>query len=147
MVLGCQIPNDPFTNMKDQKLSLKKYKGEIVVINFWSIYCPPCVNEIPSFHALQKKYGKKLQVLAFTLDQKADLVEFFKKHEFNAEIMPDARSFVGKYAMGSGYPFTLLLDTAGKIIHYIRGGKTEPDNQLNLFNELSPIIEKSFKSR
>ncbi len=147
MVLGCQIPNDPFTNIKDQTLSLKKYKGKVVVINFWSIYCPPCINEIPSFHALQEKYGKKLRVLAFTLDQKTDLLEFFKKHAFNAEIMPDARSFVGKYALGSGYPFTLLVDPAGKIIHYISGGKTAPENQMDVFNELVPLIDKALKKR
>jgi len=144
MLIGCTFPNDTFITINNKHLALDSFAGKMLIITFWSKYCPPCVNEIPSFHELQKKY-KNLVVLAFTLDSKPEAAEFLKKTSFKAEIMPDARDFVEKYSLGSGYPFTLLTDGARKILFAKSGGKTGPENQMDLYNELQPYIEESLK--
>jgi thiol-disulfide isomerase/thioredoxin len=146
MLIGCTFPNDTFTTVNNKHLALDSFAGKILVINFWSVHCPPCVNEIVSFHELQKKY-KNLVVLAFTLDSKKEVTEFLKKNSFNARIVAEANSFVEKYSLGSGYPFTLLTDGARKIVYVKSGGKTGPENQMDLFNELSPYIDQILKNK
>lgn len=145
MLLHCTFPNDTFTTAKGSHLSIDKYKGKIRIINFWSIHCPPCINEIPSFHSLQKKYKKDLVVLAFTLDSQKEIIHYLQKKTFNAEITADARDFVEKYSLGSGYPFTIVVDKAGKIIYVKSGGNAEPEHQSDLYYELAPVIDASLK--
>ncbi len=144
MLVGCQFPNDTFTTFKGKQLSIDKLKGKFLVLNFWSVHCPPCVNEIPSFHGLKKKY-RNLTVLAFTLDSRKDIAGFLKKKKFEVEIIPEAESFVKNYSLGSGLPFTLLIDRQGKILHIINSGDTDPAGQMNLYNELCAIIDRSLK--
>lgn len=147
MIVNCLFPNDTFTTVKNKHTSLKDFKGKILVINFWSIHCAPCINEIPSFHALTKKYNKDLAVLAFTLDSKEEISNYLQKHEFNVEVIADAKLFVQKYSLGSGLPFSILVDKTGKIIYVKSGGETDPEKRLDLYNELSPVIDKSLQKK
>lgn len=146
MIVGCSFPNDTFTTLTNKHMALDNLKGKIRVVNFWSVYCAPCINEIPSFTALQKKY-KDLVVLAFTLDKKKEVAGFLKQHSFNAQIVPEAGDFVNKYALGNGYPFTVVIDKAGKIIYVKSGGETDKERQLDLFNELQPVIDASLQKK
>jgi peroxiredoxin len=55
---------------------LSKHRGRVVVMNFWSITCPPCVEEMPSFEALSEiaqKYGD-VDVVAISADEGWDAV-------------------------------------------------------------------------
>jgi thiol-disulfide isomerase/thioredoxin len=146
IVLNCEIPDEPFITLDKKKHLMHQYRGKVLIIDFWSVHCPPCIREISSFHSLMQKYGKNLQVLAFTLDTEQELLEFLKKHAFKAEIIPDARAFVGIYALGAGYPFTLLVDKNGKIVYTKEGAKAEEPGEMDLFNEFSPLIDKALKA-
>ena len=142
MVIGCQMPNDSVTSLQGKKKKISDYKGKPLVINFWYLHCPPCINEIPSFNELLKKYPNKINVLAISQDPKKQVEEFLTKHSFKAEIVSDAQAFIDKYNLGSGYPFTLVIDQNGKIVRIISGGRETPDAQMDLFKEVSPLIGK-----
>jgi len=141
MVINCEMPNDSFINIEGKKKRIADYKGKPTVINFWYLHCPPCINEIPSFTELAKKYRSKINVLAISQDKKADIQAFLTKHIFKAEIVSDAEVFINKYNLGSGYPFTLLLDKENKIVYVKSEGGETPESQLDLYKELSPLID------
>lgn len=147
MLINCRFPNDTFTTLSGKHSSLGKYAGKILIIDFWSVYCAPCVNAIPSFHALQKKYGKNLTVLGVTLDSKDAILKFLPKHPFNVDIVADARTFFEKYSLGSGYPLTLVVDKKGRIIHFRSGVKIEEESSMEVFNEFTPVIDKALKQK
>lgn len=50
-----------------QSVSLKQYRGKIVVLNFWADWCPPCIEEFPSLIQLQKQMPN-IVVLAVAFD-------------------------------------------------------------------------------
>ena len=141
MILNCEMPNDSFINIQGNKKELINYRGKPLVINFWYLHCAPCINEIPSFNELSKKYGNKINILAISQDKKSDIQTFLTKHIFEAEIVSDSENFINKYNLGSGYPFTLLLNKEGKIIFVKSEGGETPESQLDLFKELSPLID------
>jgi len=141
MILHCEMPNDSFINMEGKKKKIADYKDKPLVINFWYLHCPPCINEIPSFNGLSKKYGTKINILAISQDKKEAIKTFLTKHFFKAEIVSDAEDFINKYNLGSGYPFTLLLNKAGEIIFVKSEGGETPESQMDLYKELSPLID------
>ena len=141
MIMNCEMPNDTFINIQGNQKKIADYKGKPLVINFWYLHCPPCINEIPSFNELTKKYGDKINVLAISQDKKIDVQAFLTKNIFKAEIVSDAEKFIDKYNLGSGYPFTLLLNKEGKIIFVKSEGGETPESQMDLYRELSPLID------
>jgi cytochrome c biogenesis protein CcmG, thiol:disulfide interchange protein DsbE len=77
------IPAPEFTiKDADHSVTLNHLRGQIVVLNFWATWCPPCVDEMPSLVALQKKFqGKGVTVLAVSVDDDAsDYHKFLKDH-------------------------------------------------------------------
>lgn len=62
-------PNFSLTDLRGRAVSLQDYKGKIVLIDFWSIHCAPCVRGIPALVALAEKYGPRgLVVLGISSD-------------------------------------------------------------------------------
>ena len=54
-----------------QSVSLKDYRGKIVVLNFWASWCPPCLEEFPSLIQLQRDMPNVV-VLAVSFDTDAN---------------------------------------------------------------------------
>src|SRR5690349_5537315 len=60
--------------------TLESLKGEIIVLDFWAIWCSPCVAAIPENNELSKTFQKQnVQFIAITDDPKDKLENFLKK--------------------------------------------------------------------
>ena len=77
------------------------------VINFWAMWCKPCVEELPEFEDIRKDYsGKKVKMILVSLDFGKNVSDrissFLKRKDINAEVVilddPDADSWIGKVA-------------------------------------------------
>jgi thiol-disulfide isomerase/thioredoxin len=59
----------PFLTADGLPVTLKSFRGQVVVMNLWGTWCAPCVAEMPTLGALQRAYaGRPLQVVAINLD-------------------------------------------------------------------------------
>lgn len=66
----------------DHTVSLSQFRGQIVVLNFWATWCPPCIEEMPSLVQLQKKLQSKgVTVVGVSVDDDAnDYHKFLKDY-------------------------------------------------------------------
>ncbi len=55
-------------SLDELKAWVADQKGKVVVVDYWSTSCGPCVNELPHFAALQKLHGDKVVCASFSLD-------------------------------------------------------------------------------
>ena len=66
-------------------------KDTLYIINFWATWCAPCVQELPEFNKLQKKYeGRPVKILLVSLDFKTDypnkLAVFLQRKNITPEV-------------------------------------------------------------
>jgi cytochrome c biogenesis protein CcmG/thiol:disulfide interchange protein DsbE len=100
-----------------QKVSLRDFQGQIVVLNFWATWCPPCVEEMPSLVAMQSRMKNRgVKVVAVSMDaDKGAYEKFIRDH--GADLLtvrdPDQKSNVlyGTYK----FPETYIIDRNGVI--------------------------------
>lgn len=130
-------PIQPFryTDIKGNTLSSQDLAGKVLVFNFWSITCPPCIKEMPQLNELvESMKGKEVVFIAPAIYSPKDLLveKFLPKHPFAYHIVeitnPDDYSIFE-------FPTHIVTDKNHKIIYKAANGSPET------VNELSKIIE------
>jgi thiol-disulfide isomerase/thioredoxin len=74
--------------LDDKQVSELAKVGDVVILNFWATWCAPCVEEIPVFVKIQKRF-KNLKVIGVSMDELDDeqkIHQFLKEHPVNYRI-------------------------------------------------------------
>src|SRR5262249_52743109 len=105
-----------------QKLSLLgDLEDNVVLINIWATWCPPCVKEMPALKELHQALERKgLVVLGVNYERRAVQQPFIEVHRLTFPCVAgnvDSLSFVGH----RWFPQTYLVDRGGRIVAYKRG--------------------------
>lgn len=119
--VGATFPDFQETDVAGQPLSLAKYKGKVVLVDFWATWCGPCVAELPNVIAAYQKYHDKgFEIVGVSLDEKKDDLEKFTKEKgMTWQQYFDGKGWQSKLGKKYGItaiPATFLLDRDGKII-------------------------------
>ncbi len=115
-------------------VSLADSKGkEIVFVNFWATWCPPCNQEFPQLSDLADEYkAKGVRVLAINIDKKRDVVDKFlaklKSKPDAMKILLDPGSTVVAAYDIEAMPSSFIIDKKGDI-RFSHLGYTEKDPQ------------------
>jgi peroxiredoxin len=99
-----------------KKLSLKDFRGKVVLLNFWASWCVPCREEMPAMEKLYQEYKQKnFVVLAVAVkDRKQDAVDFVKELKLTYPIALDPEAHVGTLYGAWGLPATYLIGPKGE---------------------------------
>ena len=99
----------------DRTVMLSQFKGQVVVLNFWATWCPPCIEEMPSLVRMQQRMQSKgVTVLAVSVDvDENNYRRFLKDHGVNLLTVrdPDQKSN-GLYGTFK-FPETYIVDRNG----------------------------------
>jgi len=117
-------PEITVTALNGGSLKLSELKGKVVLLNFWTTWCPPCREEIPSLMKLNAAMkGKPYQMVAVSMDEggKPAIEEFFRTsgYQLPAYTDPDGKA-AAAYGV-TGFPETFVIDKNGIIIKKIIG--------------------------
>jgi thiol-disulfide isomerase/thioredoxin len=97
-------------------ISLDNLRGKPSVINFWASWCGPCVDELPEFEEVWRRYRGKVNFLAVaTNDSRERVVEFVRQHHLTMPVAVDRGEAVAGKFRYYGLPTTVLLTAEGKI--------------------------------
>jgi thiol-disulfide isomerase/thioredoxin len=116
--------------------TLSTLEGTPVVLNFWSISCPYCVQQLPYLEAVAQQNEGELKVIALNIRDSASRIQtFFGDYEPAMTIAVDKnreafRDYCVAYNNTGGYiPFTLFVDSEG-IVQYVKTGAFASETQL-----------------
>ena len=115
-------PTFSLPDLDDQERSITEWDGDLIVLNFWATWCPPCLNEIPVFTELQSQYGDEgVQFVGLALDDRDDAREWYDKLEMNYPSLYGVQEGMNlTEAYGNEMrtmPYTVVIDQDGVIVH------------------------------
>jgi peroxiredoxin len=94
-----------------------------ILLDFWSIYCVSCVQEMPKLVEIHERYQDAgLMTVGVDLDSFGTkrVVKFVKGLQFNLSypiVVDKLRQVAAKYGV-SVLPTTVIIDKTGKVIYY-----------------------------
>lgn len=121
-------PSFKLQDLSGQTISLDQYRGQVVLLDFWATWCPPCRMSIPELIKLQEKYGEKLAILGISMDDPGQfsnqyLEAFKEKNRINYKILRYDPGVVQAY-FGSESPVIptmFIVDREGRLVDKIVG--------------------------
>jgi len=135
VAIGDSAPDFSVPALPSGSLDLKNYRGQIVVLNLWATWCPPCVEETPSLEQFAEKMRDRgVIVLGVSVDedQKA-LQDFIRKNHISYPVGRDPnRSLAARYGTVQ-FPETYILDRAGRVAEKVVGATDWDDPRLQDF--------------
>ena len=103
-------------------------KGKVTVINFWGVWCPGCIKELPYFNQVATDYEDIVDVIAIhTFDQMDESDEYIEEHFPDSKIIFGVDRLIKEGDLTSGeyfytslggtgtYPITIIVDPNGEI--------------------------------
>ena len=130
-------PDFTLSNMDGEPFTLSEHEGEVVVLNVWATWCPPCRKEIPDFIEIQKEMRDD-GVLFVGVSQDKEGWEvvkpFAKEYGINYPLVVDDGTISQKYGPFRGIPTTFIINKKGKV-EYVAPGMVNRE-------ALQPALEK-----
>jgi len=113
-----RAPTPDFTlpGLAGKKLSLRDFRGKIILVNFWASWCAPCREEMPAMERLYQEFKDRgFVVLAIdTKDKRKDALAFIKELKLTYPVVFDDAGEVGLLYGAWGLPTTYLIGRQGE---------------------------------
>lgn len=75
---GADIDKIQLTDLENQGIDIKQYKGKTVFVNFWATWCKPCIGEMPSIQKLQTRLKDENIIFLLASNEDVSEIEGFK---------------------------------------------------------------------
>lgn len=115
----------------DHSVVLNQFRGQVLILNFWATWCPPCQQELPSLIAMQERTrAKGVVVLGVSIDVDGDAYHrFLKQRGVNFMTVMDPEQKVSEIYGTHGWPETFIIDRKGVLRRKVIGpiDWNEPD--------------------
>jgi thiol-disulfide isomerase/thioredoxin len=143
--IGSLVPDFKLQDRKGRFHKLSDFRGNIVFLNFWATWCPPCVEELPLLDSLNRRYSAKpFTMIAVSVDTNWQTVNtFFRdvKKTPSFLVLLDSSHKVAQDLYGTyKYPESYLIDAEGRLIKKFVGAYNwvSPDK----FEEIDELFAK-----
>lgn len=115
---GRKAPSLALKTADGTLIDLAKYKGKVVVVNFWATWCGPCRAEIPDFIEVYKtEKSRGLEIIGVSLDEEGWQVvtPYVQRNKINYPIVLGDRMTARRWGGIEAIPTTFFIDKQGNI--------------------------------
>jgi len=133
---GNRAPDFTLKDLNGKNVKLSDFRGKIVMVNFWGIFCDPCKKEMPFLQAISDNWSEEdLTILAINFKEgTATVRSFITNEEYTFTVLLDSDGEVNTLYNVSYYPTTFFIDAEGIIKERKEGSfssQTEIESILN----------------
>ena len=120
-MIGKSAPDFSSTDINGNPITLKDYRGKVVLLDFWATWCGPCIAEMPNVKKIYNTHKDMgFVVIGISLDDDAsEVCDFLKECELPwRQIFDGQDGHLKKLFQIRGIPSLWLIDREGKVISY-----------------------------
>jgi thiol-disulfide isomerase/thioredoxin len=144
--VGDAAPDYLLSDIRDEKVSMSEFKGRVVLLEFWTTWCPTCRDSVPYLNALNKDYSDRgLVLMSVNLDDgvesnqavRQDVRQFADKHKLGYRVLFDD-IITGRLYDVNSLPTLYIIDKKQRIVKKYSGVNA------HLINDIKLEIERLF---
>jgi len=120
---GCSTSKFEF--LSGEVKTLSEFNGQWLLINYWAVWCKPCIKEIPELNALNKR--PEVSVIGYDFDQAlgGELIKQVKKMGIQFPIVMQDPAELFEQTTPSALPATMLINPKGDLVSWLYGPQTK----------------------
>jgi peroxiredoxin len=121
VVVGDSAPDFSITADNGRVISTSNFGGKLLVLNFWATWCEPCIVEIPSLNAFQKRLADKgVVVVAISIDKDEKAYrDFLNQIKVSFLTARDPDNKINADYGTLKVPETYIIDSKGKVLRKV----------------------------
>ncbi|WP_206915824.1 TlpA family protein disulfide reductase [Alicyclobacillus suci] len=126
--LGGLAPNIQENTVSGQSFSLESLRGKPVLLNFFTPWCQPCIEETPDLIAFAKEYGNDIHVVMIDRGDGPVMVQQYVSQYHVPDSITVLLSPYDKWSSRygvTGQPETFFITANGKVVSHLIGPLTE----------------------
>lgn len=115
---GPVVTDRTFETFEGEQISLADFDGELLVVNFWASWCPPCVAEMPDFERAHIARQDEVKFIGINTQDHLEQAESLVEQTGVTYVLgldPDGELFRDFEVIAM--PSTFFVNTAGVIVH------------------------------
>ena len=110
--------------------TLSGYAGKVVFMNFWTTWCPYCIEEMPEIEELYHELGENKEDVVILgmcapsthdTEDMEDIIDFVEEHGWTYPMLMDETGDVFNTYIADGFPTTWLIKADGNVMGYVSG--------------------------
>ena len=128
-LIGKTVPDFSATDLDGNPISLEQYRGKVVLLDFWAVWCGPCIAEMPTVKKVYDTYKDEgFDIIGISLDTDEDrLRNYLKENEIPWRQVFSGEGWdspVSRQYNIRAIPAPWLIDKDGKLISHRARGET-----------------------
>ena len=145
---GDKIPDIAIMNLMNASqtaVTLQSLKGKVIVLDFWATWCVPCVKAFPKLEAMQKQFGREVQVIAVSNESPDRIGRFIKNRPLDLWFASDTAtaSLLKQSFPHISLPHVVVIDKEGVVRAITSGDELTAEVIKQVINGITPNV--SFK--
>jgi peroxiredoxin len=134
-------PQLSLTDLQGKPVSIEDYRGQVILINNWATWCPPCRTEMPELQAYYTAHAAEgLVVIAIESGDPAGQVSsFVQEHEITFPVWLDPHGAAVEAFQNLSMPSSYVIDRDGMVRLSWTGGVNQP----TLDKYVTPLLEEN----
>ncbi len=120
VAVGAAAPDFMLSDLDGKRFYLSEQKGNIILLNFWSVHCMPCIQEMPHLQERSMAYKeKKVLVVGICTDrEEAGYIQsFLQSMRVNYPVLLDSDNNIVRQYGVTALPTTYIIDGKGMVAH------------------------------
>lgn len=138
------LPHAVFYDAAGKDFTLEGFKGDVLLVNLWATWCPPCIAELPSLDMLQARLRDKgLKVLAISMDRKpVEEVSAFlaARRVEQLDVYIDRDRNIKLKWQYEALPVSFLVDRSGNVLEVFMGPREWTEGEV--FDKIKAALQK-----
>jgi len=130
-LVGKQAPHFKLKTLEGGSIhSPADFRGEVLLLDFWASWCPPCKVSLPELQKMEKSI-KGLKVVTVNIDDDVkNASKFMKKHGLEMTTLFDAKKSVAETYGVEAMPTAILIDKKGVVRNVLSGYTIKKKDEL-----------------